>query len=176
MNTDLSWKKVKEEKYRAGYRRMIKKSFILLNGKTADYDIKDEGNTVSCFALTKDNKVILTRVFRPGPEKLLLEMPGGHVDEDEDVLKAAKRELLEETGYSGEVEYVGSIIDDAYSNCIRNSFVFRNCEKVAEPTWEEDEECEIVLSSLDEFRNHLKSGQLTDVESGYLCLDHLNLL
>ncbi len=30
--------------------------------------------------------------------------------------------------------------------------------------------------SLEDFRNHLRSGELTDVEIGYLALDHLGLL
>ncbi len=35
---------------------------------------------------------------------------------------------------------------------------------------------EVVEVSLEEFRDHLRSGQLTDVELGYLALDHLKLL
>lgn len=155
---------------------MLKKSFILLNGQESDYDIKDERKIACGLVLTSDNKVVLMKVFRPGPEKVLLELPGGFVDKNEDPLKAAKRELLEETGYTGDFELVGEAFDDAYSNCVRYCYVAKNCEKVQEPNWEEDEECEIVEMDLKDFRNHLRSGQLTDVEIGYLALDHLNLL
>ena len=47
---------------------------------------------------------------------------------------------------------------------------------VAEPDPGPDEFCETVLVSLDEFRRHLRTGQLTDVDLGYLALDHLGLL
>lgn len=176
MSKDLNWKKLKEEAYKIGWRRMINKNFLLLNGKEASYDIKDEGKTVSILALTKENKIILVKVFRPGPEKVLVEMPGGFIDQDETPIDAAKRELLEETGFSGDFEFSGEIVDDAYSNCIKSCFVAKNCLKLSEPIWEEDEECEIVEMDLKDFRNHLRSGQLTDVESGYLSLDYLNLL
>lgn len=176
MTKDLNWKKVKEEPYRAGWRKMIRKTFVLLNGKEADYDTRDDGKTVSILAITKDDNIVLVRVFRPGPEKVLMEMPGGFIDKNEESIEAAKRELLEETGYSGEFEFTGEIVDDAYSNCIRNCFVAKNCIKVSEPKHEEDEDCEIIEMSLSDFRKHLRSGQLTDVESGYLSLDYLKLL
>ncbi len=176
MSRNLNWKKIKEESYKAGWRKMVKKTFLLLNGKTSDYDIIDDGGTVSILAITEEKQVILIKVFRPGPEKTLMEMPGGLVEENESPIDAAERELLEETGYSGKFELAGEIIDDAYSNRIRSCFVIKNCKKVSDPKWDDDEESEIVKMDLDKFRKHLRSGQLTDVESGYICLDYLNLL
>lgn len=176
MSKNLAWKKIKEESYKAGWRKMLRKTFVLLSGQESVYDIKDEGRTICGLVLTPENKVILVKVFRPGPEKVLMELPGGYINEDENPLDAAKRELLEETGYLGDFELVGESIDDAYSNCVRYCFIAKNCQKIQEPKWEEDEECEIVEMDLKDFRNHLRSGQLTDVEIGYLALDHLNLL
>jgi len=176
MTSDLTWLKLKEEPYRAGFRKMIKKKFRLLNGKVQDYDIKDEGQTCCALVLTVDNHVVLVKVFRPGPEKVLMEMPGGFIDQDEKPNEAVVREILEETGYKGFVELVGTCLDDAYSNCIRHIFVIKNAKKVQEPQWEDDEQGEIVIMTMPEFKNHLRSGQLTDVEAGYLALDHLKIL
>jgi ADP-ribose pyrophosphatase len=44
-------------------------------------------------------RVLLVRQFRLPAEKSLWELPAGRVDPGETVLRAAKRELLEETGY-----------------------------------------------------------------------------
>lgn len=176
MPKELNWKKINEEPFKAGWRKMLHKKFVLLNGKEAEYDTRDDGRAVCGLVLTPENKVILVKVFRPGFEKVVMEMPGGYVKPDEDPIVSAKRELLEETGYRGDFELVGETFDDAYSNCVRYCFVARNCKKVQEPEWEEDEECEIIEMDLSDFRNHLRSGQLTDVEIGYLALDHLNLL
>jgi len=137
---------------------------------------KNEGRAVCTVAITDDNKVIMARQYRPGPEKVLLEIPGGYVDEEEDPVKAAERELLEETGYSGEVKFVTETFECAYSDMNRYCMVATNCKKVAEAKLDLDEFAEVVLVSLDEFREILRSGQMTDIEVGYLCLDYLGLL
>lgn len=174
---DISWKKIKEEKSRVGYRKILHKVFILPNGEEVIYDIKDEGKTVCVLALTTENKVLLEKIYRPGPEKTLLEMPGGIVEDSEDLKEAISRELLEETGYSGDFEFVGTLIDDAYSNCEKNTFVATNCKKVQDSKPDHDEgEIEVVEMTIDDFKKHLKSGQLTDVEAGYIGLDYLHLL
>lgn len=175
---NLSWKKIKEEKYKAGYRKLVKRTFLLPNGVEANYDLLDDGNDLCILALTPDNKVVLSKVFRPGPEKVLLEMPAGMLHEGEDPKKKADDELLEETGYKGKMEFIGTLIHDAYSNKIRYCFVAKNCVKIQEPTTTEEDEkfVEVVEMSVSDFRKHLKSGELTDVEVGYLALDYLDLL
>ena len=44
--------------------------------------------------------VLLEKQYRHAAGRFLLELPAGRIDEGENALKAAKRELLEETGYS----------------------------------------------------------------------------
>ncbi|MCX6705394.1 MAG: NUDIX domain-containing protein, partial [Candidatus Woesebacteria bacterium] len=106
-----------------------------------------------------------------------LEMPGGGLEKEETPQEGMERELLKEIGYKGDVEFIASVYDDAYSNRIRHCFVIKNSKKVQEPMPEADEgDIEIVEISLADFREHLKSGQLTDIEVGYLVLDHLKLL
>jgi len=56
---------------------------------------------VNVIALTADDRVVLVRQFRAGTAEVCLEIPGGMIDPGEDALAAARRELLEETGYDG---------------------------------------------------------------------------
>src|SRR4051812_26335428 len=58
--------------------------------------------SVVILALTSDKHYILTEEYRHPIKKFLLSCPGGYMEEGEDPLNAAKRELLEETGYSAE--------------------------------------------------------------------------
>ncbi|OGI25824.1 MAG: hypothetical protein A3E38_02920 [Candidatus Moranbacteria bacterium RIFCSPHIGHO2_12_FULL_54_9] len=173
-----NWEEVSREEIFKKYDRGVEKRvYRLPNGKEADFYLKTGHDSVACLALTKDRKVILVKQFRPGPAKILLELPGGGFQGAETPEQAVERELLEETGYRGKVQFVASILPDAYSTYNKNALVVTDCEKVGEPKSEDNgESVEAVLLSLDEFREHIRTGQMTDVEISYLCLDYLNLL
>lgn len=172
----LNWKKVTERKFKAGWRKMINKTFILPNGVQKDYDVLDEIKAVHMVAFSPEGKVILEKTYRPGPEKVVYDMPAGYIDANETPEQAAVRELLEETGMQGEVKLAGTSIDDAYRNTIRYTFVFTDCRKIKEPEVEDDEIFEIVEVDIPTFKKYLRSGQTTHSESGYIAMDFLGLL
>jgi ADP-ribose pyrophosphatase len=60
--------------------------------------IRHPGSAVM-MAVDEKNCVLLVRQFRLPAEKMLWELPAGRIDPGETPLKAAKRELKEETGY-----------------------------------------------------------------------------
>ena len=117
---NLKWKKIREKKTKVGYRTLLKRTFELPDGKTADFDIIKSGAVVCTLALTPDKKVILVRQFRPGPEKIVTEIPGGFIDKGESPKAAAKRELLEESGYTGEFKFIGVSLKEPilYWHCL----------------------------------------------------------
>lgn len=171
------WKKLKEELVYDGWRKVLRRRFVQGNGEEEDYEVYLESQVVCALVLTSENKVVLAEQFRPGVEKVLLELPGGAVDKGETSEEAMRRELLEETGYEGDLEFVGTSIRDGYSTGIRYNFVVTNAKKISEQNQEEDEwRIDVVEMPLDEFREHLRSGELTDSTTGYRGLEHLNLL
>ena len=177
------FREVMFEKFGRGIERVI---FRQDDGGEYDVYVKKEAVAVAVLALTKDKQVILTKQFRPGPKKILYELPGGGIMEGETLQETMERELLEETGYQGKMEFVTSLVDCGYSTRIKNCFVATECEQVkdvANNLHEDDgdtqgfkEEIEVKLVSLKEFRELLRSGQNTDIEIGYLGLDYLGLL
>lgn len=171
------WKELSRElEFQKFSRKIEKVIFRMPDGRDSDFYIKREGPAASILALTKDKKVILVKQFRPGPEEVLLELPGGYVEKDEKPEVTMARELKEETGYEGKVKLITTCYDDAYSTMNRYCFVATECQKVGEAELEKDEFAELILLDLKEFRELLRSGKMTDVEVGYLALDHLNLL
>ncbi len=171
------WKETSREIAFQKYSRKIEKvMFTLPDGKESDFYVKKEGPATAILALTKDQHIILVRQFRPGPKEILNEMPGGYIDAGETPEQAAARELLEETGYAGEARSVTEALDCAYSTMRRHCVVVTECDKVAEQKLEATEFAEVVLVTVPEFREILRSGKMTDLEAGYLCLDYLKLL
>lgn len=173
----VPWKEQgRKEVFRKYGRRIEQVDFKLPDGTISDFYIKAEGQVCAALALTDKNEVLLVKEYRPGPMQILLEIPGGVVEKGEDPDDAVARELLEETGYKGSICKVAVCLDDAYSTQVRHCYVVTGCRKVAEPVQSSTEEVEVVKMSIEHFRKHLRSGQLTDVEVGYLGLDFLKLL
>lgn len=169
-----NWKELKREQvFKKFSRKIVRIDFEMPDGSVSDFYIKEEDPAVAVVALTPENKFILVQQFRPGPQKVLTELPGGYIDEGENAVDAAKRELLEETGYTGNFEFVTTSYDDAYFTMQRSIVIAKNCTKVQEQELGEAEYCEVVLLSLNAFKELLRSGEMTDIEVGYLGLDYL---
>jgi ADP-ribose pyrophosphatase len=174
--TSLDWTLLSEVPLHLGWRRITRRTYRYPDGREADYEIKDEPQIVTILCLTSAQQVVLVRQFRPGPGEILMEMPGGVVDPGEEPAAAAARELLEETGYAGEVHAVGTVLCDAYSTMLRHVYAVTGARRVSGLNLDANEFIEPLELPLAEFRSHLRRGRLTDVEAGYLALDALNLL
>lgn len=171
-----TWEKLNESAYKAGHRKMLNRTFELPSGEIADFDLINSGNVVCILALTSDNSVILAKQYRPAQERILLEIPGGGIEHNERPENAAHRELLEETGYSGKIQFVCTTLQSAYDTLVRYNFVATECILKAEPANDPKEPIETVLMPLPEFKTHLYSGELTDPTTGMLGLHFLKLL
>jgi ADP-ribose pyrophosphatase len=73
----------------------------MFDGTKETFERLKRPDTVTIFPVLPDGKIILTEQEQPGRESFIAST-GGRVDKGEDILTAAKRELLEETGYEAE--------------------------------------------------------------------------
>ncbi|MFE4977683.1 NUDIX hydrolase [Kitasatospora sp. NPDC056651] len=151
-------------------------TFLLPDGTEKDKYLLREPSAAAVLALTPDMQVIIATQYRPGPDEILYEMPGGFIEPGEDPAGAAARELLEETGYKGTIEFAGSCWDDARSNARRFGFVARDCVLVADQNLDPMEFVTVELVSIERFKEIVRKGLMTDVELAYRGLDHLGLL
>jgi len=111
-------------------------------------------------AQTVDGKVIFERMYKHGVKKVCLTLPGGGINPNEDPLAAARRELLEETGYVAEDwQSLGTFVSDGNYGCGRaNLFFARSAKQVTSPHSADLEDMEVVLLSLDEMQDCLSQG------------------
>jgi len=72
---------------------------IYPNGNRSDVEIVEHNGGVCVIAQPDPASIVLVRQFRPAIGRELWEVPAGKLDGDEDTAVAARRELLEETGY-----------------------------------------------------------------------------
>lgn len=173
----MEWKKVNEKILKGdGWQKLLLRRFVLPDGKESDFEIKLEKEVACVLAITEENNVVLAKQFRPGPEKVLLELPGGCIEAGENPEESARREFLEETGYTGNMKFVRKIYDCGYSTRIAHCFVATDCKKVKETDTDDTEFIEVVEMTLEKFKDHLRSGHLTDTDIAYVGLDYLKLL
>jgi len=127
-----------------------------------EYYVLEYPNWVNIVALTDDNKVILVKQYRHGAGKEFLEIPGGVIDEGEDALTAAKREMLEETGYV--FDSIEKMVDlypnPATSTNITSTFLAKGGVKVKEQDLDDQEEIEVLLVSIEEVKQLLKENKI----------------
>ncbi len=93
------WRLVGQRPGPVGFLTVQTQTFVMPDDRRTDWDVLVGGGTVAVVAMTDDDRVVLAKQFRPGPGRILLELPGGMVEEGEDVVEAAARELSEETGF-----------------------------------------------------------------------------
>jgi len=117
---------------------------------------------VNAVPITSDGQVVLVRQHRWGIDAPSLEIPGGIVDPGEDPIDAARRELLEETGYAGgHWEELGWVWPNPAIQDNRTwMYLARGVEPVAEPSPDSGEDITIELHSLDAVRELIADGTI----------------
>lgn len=85
-------------------------------------------------AITKNEKLVMERQYRHGLQTIGLELCGGTVEKGEDILAAAKREILKETGFSdGEwTEYAPTAPNPSAMTNICHTFIVKGVRKVSD--------------------------------------------
>jgi 8-oxo-dGTP pyrophosphatase MutT (NUDIX family) len=102
---------------------------------------------VVIIAKNLDGSLILVRQFRHGVEAMTLELPAGHVDAGQTPEEAARRELLEETGYEAEhLTLVGKLSPSTarFTNRVWCYFA-GNCRFVPSPDISREVGVEVLL-------------------------------
>ena len=174
------WKKLSERVAYNGFRKIIVKNFLLPNGKEFDFDVIDEPDFVTIAAFTSDKKALLINQFRPGAERIITSFPEGMIDNGEKIESAAKRELLEETGYEAEEIIFLKTLHREYATQKQHIVLATNCQKVTTQRLDDRENIEVFEIPIPEFRNFLKDKNDErmnhNIGAAYLAMDYLNYI
>ena len=112
-------------------------------------------------AVTEMGSFPMFRQRKYGVEGLTLSPPGGYLDPGEQPDDAARRELLEETGYEAdEWTSLGRYVVDGNRGCgVGHLYLARNARQVAEPAADDLEEQELLSLSRAEVQQALMAGE-----------------
>jgi len=129
-------------------------------------------------AVTRDGRLILQRQYRHGVGSVSLFLPGGMVEKGEPPLRAARRELEEETGYAASRwRRLGSFVPNSNYGCGRaHLFLARGARRVTAPDSGDLEEMEIVLLRPAQVRSRLRRGGVASLSAAAalaIAFDHM---
>lgn len=129
--------------------------------RTGEFYTLQSNDWVNVVPLTKDREVVMIRQYRHGSRKVMLEIPGGLVDEA-DPKEAATRELLEETGYAGKsVSLLGSTNPNpAIFDNTCYTYLVEHAEKVHDISLDTHEDIEVELVPLTAIPRLLMDGTI----------------
>lgn len=139
-----------------------------------DYTVVRFNDPVIIVGVDESNRILTITEYRYAHDKMLFSLPAGAIDSGESVLKAAERELLEETGYTADTfEFVGELYEyptkaEHVSRVVRA----KNIKKIAEPRHEATEFIEnIQLQGVETLRKAVQNNDIkTAVAVSALCL------
>ena len=133
----------------------------LPNGNRLDATVLEFRSWANVVALTKNGEAVLVKQYRHGVCESLLELPGGLVEDGEDPLDGARRELLEETGYAASsFIQVGQFYPNpAFQTNTLHCFLALEAEKVGEQSLDAGEDIEVDLVPFDELVEIAKRGE-----------------
>ncbi len=174
-----TWKKQSESVVFENYRKIIRRKFLLPNGKETDYEVFDGPDFVVVAAFDTEGKVIMNKQFRAGPETALYSFPSGMVDEGEKPIDAAKRELTEETGFvAGEIEFLKTVKMN-YGTFEQHCFLATNCQPLSQKRLDSTEFIENEIWEVEKLKSVLRNPNenlLAHLDVIYMALDRLGKL
>ncbi len=134
-----------------------------VSGRVFDRLVLESVDWVNCVAIDTEGRHVMVRQFRFGVGATTLETPGGMVDPGEDSETAIRRELLEETGYTGGTwRYLGAVTPNpAVHNHLCHHWLAEGVMPDGEMDLGDGEHIHVELLSSAEVIDAARSGEIS---------------
>ncbi len=133
-------------------------------GREHTFYVIETSDWVNVIPVTPEGRLVFIRQYRHGTEDVTLEVPGGMVDaEDASPAVAARRELLEETGYDTDrLVYLGAVAPNpAIQNNRCHTYLALDARLVAAQRLDGAEEIEVTLVDPGDVSGLIVDGTIT---------------
>lgn len=160
-----NWKFIKEEKAFSDNILSIRhlEYFYKVADKSMIFTVQDMSSWALVVPVTKNGEFIIVRQFRAGTASDTLEFPGGSINKNEDIIKAAARELQEETGAVSDNIIPLGVMDPNPAFMTNKCHVFAALDCTFDGKQQLDlfEDTEPVTVSEDELKRMIKTGEFS---------------
>ncbi len=161
---DLRWTKLKSEP--GPELPLFRVRFDTLQHPTSSAEFQrmvlETSDWVNVVAITTDGLIVMVEQYRFGIGDLTIEPAAGLIDAGEAPLAAAKRELLEETGFgNGRWRSLGDVqANPAIHDNLCHLWLAEDVERVQVPTPDDGEAIRVHLMTLDDIKTAIATGKL----------------
>lgn len=161
-----NWKKLDSQQL-ADYRIFTVRQDKRLSPRTGrehQFYVLEAQDWINVIPVTPEGKIVFIHQFRHGTGQVTLEIPGGIVDDaDGDPAVAARRELLEETGYAaGDIIHIGSVEPNpAFLNNRCHTYLALDAHWVQTPQFDGAEDIAVEEFDLAEVPDLIGNGRIT---------------
>lgn len=156
----------KETVYDGKLFKVVKEKVRLHDGRERPREIVVHPGAVALVVVDDEDRLVLVRQYRRAANSVLLEIPAGTREPGEDAETCARREVLEETGYSaGHVERLGGFYSaPGFCTEFLECFLLTGLSE-GQSGGDEDENIEIERLTFDEALDSIRRGEIRDAKS-----------
>lgn len=149
--------------YDGGFIEVLKDTVRLPDGSISTREYITHPGAVAMLALLDNGNLVMERQFRYPLHREFIELPAGKIDDGEDILGTAQRELLEETGYVADewIHLTTAWPCIGYSDERMEYFLARGLKHVGR-NLDDGEFLEVFELSLADAIEWIRQGKITD--------------
>ena len=127
-----------------------------------EYYVLEYPDWVNTIAITKDGKFVFVRQYRYAIGKTVNELCAGVVEKGEDPMDAAKRELMEETGFGGGnwQEWMTISANPSTHTNLTHCYLATDVEPLSKQHLDQGEDLEPRIFSREEVLDMLQKGEI----------------
>lgn len=137
--------------------------YLFPNGSEGEYHYVYTSGSAFIIPVMDDRRLIMVSQYRYLNDRFSLEFPGGGIKSGQKPADVARKELIEETGFDGELEFIGIFNPfNGVTNEICHVFIARDLKSSDEFKKDESEEFEMHFLSIDEVEEKIRTNEIYD--------------
>jgi len=158
------WKKLSSEiKFTNKWWSYKVDKYLFPNGKEGEYHYAFTFGSVFVVPVTAQGKILMVKQYRYLNDRTSIEFPGGGVKKKDNYDFEARKELIEETGFDGELKYIGEFNPyNGVTNEMCKVYTAKKLKPSDEFRKDESEEFELGFYTADEIENMIYTNEIYD--------------